>query len=159
MLLALDMGNTNITIGVYEKDSLRFESRLATDCAKMEDQYAVEIMDILRLYGIEPREIEGAIISSVVPPLDRAIAGAVSYTHLVRLSVETGGKGTGFSGAGGLSPSWHLADAAATAEGAGFVRALFFPSAGLPPVRAGSVSAGSISPSHRKWRKLHPSSQ
>ena len=77
MLLALDMGNTNITIGVYEKDSLRFESRLATDCAKMEDQYAVEIMDILRLYGIEPREIEGAIISSVVPPLDRAIAGAV----------------------------------------------------------------------------------
>ena len=68
MLLALDMGNTNITIGVYEKDSLRFESRLATDCAKMEDQYAVEIMDILRLYGIEPREIEGAIISSVVPP-------------------------------------------------------------------------------------------
>lgn len=43
----------------------------------MEDQYAVEIMDILRLYGIEPQKIEGTIISSVVPPLDRAISGAV----------------------------------------------------------------------------------
>ena len=93
MLLALDMGNTNITIGVYEKDSLRFESRLATDCAKMEDQYAVEIMDILRLYGIEPREIEGAIISSVVPPLDRAIAGAVEkITGVAPMMVGPGTK-------------------------------------------------------------------
>ena len=92
MLLALDMGNTNITIGVYEKDSLRFESRLATDCAKMEDQYAVEIMDILRLYGIEPREIEGAI-SSVVPPLDRAIAGAVEkITGVAPMMVGPGTK-------------------------------------------------------------------
>lgn len=77
MLLTLDMGNTNITIGVFEGETLRFESRLATDCSKMEDQYAVEIMDILRLYGIEPQKIEGTIISSVVPPLDRAISGAV----------------------------------------------------------------------------------
>lgn len=59
----------------------------------MEDQYAVEIMDILRLYGIEPREIEGAIISSVVPPLDRAIAGAVEkITGVAPMMVGPGTK-------------------------------------------------------------------
>ena len=61
MLLALDMGNTNITIGVYEKDSgCGLNPGWPRTAAKMEDQYAVEIMDILRLVSaLTPREIEG----------------------------------------------------------------------------------------------------
>ena len=51
MLLTLDMGNTNITIGVFDGDRLVLESRVAIDPIKMEDQYAVELLDILRLYG------------------------------------------------------------------------------------------------------------
>ena len=77
MLLVLDMGNTNITIGVFDGDQLLLESRLATDHTKMEDQYAIELMDILRLYGVQPTTIHGAIISSVVPPMDRTIRHAV----------------------------------------------------------------------------------
>lgn len=77
MLLALDMGNTNITIGVFEDERLLLESRLATDYTKMEDQYAIELMDILRLYHVDAAQIDGVIISSVVPPLDCIIRHAV----------------------------------------------------------------------------------
>lgn len=76
MLLALDVGNTNITIGVFAGEILRFESRVATDRRKMSDQYAVELLDILRLHGMDARAFEGAVISSVVPPLDHAIQRA-----------------------------------------------------------------------------------
>lgn len=67
MLLTLDMGNTNITIGVFDGERLMLESRVATDLTKMEDQYAIDLMDIFRLYQINARDFEGAILSSVVP--------------------------------------------------------------------------------------------
>ena len=69
MLLALDVGNTNITLGVFDGDKLLFSSRLATDTARMEDQYALEIRDILHLYGVVRGDITGAVLSSVVPKL------------------------------------------------------------------------------------------
>ena len=68
MLLVLDMGNTNITLGVFDGDRLLLQSRIATDRTKMEDQYAVELMDLLRLYKLEVTAFSGAILSSVVPP-------------------------------------------------------------------------------------------
>lgn len=77
MLLALDMGNTNITIGLFDGDRLVVESRLATDYHKMEDEYAMNFMEILRLYQIPRESVTGAILSSVVPSLDRAIRHAV----------------------------------------------------------------------------------
>ena len=93
MLLALDMGNTNITIGVFEGTRLMLESRVATDRTKMEDQYAIDLMDILRLYGINTHDFEGAIISSVVPPLEHAIRGAVKkVTGVTPLMVGPGTK-------------------------------------------------------------------
>lgn len=77
MLLTLDMGNSNIKIGVFKGKKLMLESRIATDRSKMEDQYAVEMLDILRLYNLNISEFEGAIISSVVPPLNVTIRRAV----------------------------------------------------------------------------------
>ena len=77
MLLALDMGNTNITVGVFDGDRLVVESRLATEYRKMEDEYAMDFMEILRLYGLHREDITDAIISSVVPSLDRAMRHAV----------------------------------------------------------------------------------
>ncbi len=77
MLLVLDMGNTNITVGVFDGDRLVVESRLATDYRKMEDEYAMDLMDILRLYNLHREDIHGAIFSSVVPSLDRAIRHAI----------------------------------------------------------------------------------
>ncbi len=77
MLLTLDVGNTNITMGVYNNDKLLFVSRLATDLIRTEDQYAVEISDILKLYNIKKDDISGAIISSVVPRLTGYISKAI----------------------------------------------------------------------------------
>ena len=77
MILALDIGNTNITIGVYDDKKLLFVSRMATDSSRMEDQYAIELRDILDIYGISLKEIEGAVISSVVPPVTTFIVRAI----------------------------------------------------------------------------------
>lgn len=77
MILALDIGNTNITIGVYDGNELKFVSRMATDRSRMEDQYAIELRDILDIYGVSISDIEGSIISSVVPPLTKAISRAI----------------------------------------------------------------------------------
>ena len=77
MLLAMDIGNTNITIGCYEGENLRFISRMATDRSRMEDQYAIELRDILDINGISAKEIDGSIISSVVPPLTGYIRNAI----------------------------------------------------------------------------------
>ena len=77
MLLTVDMGNTNITLGVFEGESLLFESRIATDMSKMRDQYAVELSDILRLYHVDVKSLEGAIVSSVVPSLDQSLKEAI----------------------------------------------------------------------------------
>ncbi len=91
MLLTLDMGNTNITLGVFKNTELLFESRIATDRSKMEDQYAVELLDIFRLYGVDPAGFEGAILSSVVPPLDQTLHGAVrKVTGVLAMQVGPG---------------------------------------------------------------------
>ncbi len=93
MLLVLDMGNTNITLGVYQGEQLLLQSRIATDRKKMEDQYAVELMDLLRLYHLEARSFSGAVIASVVPPLNHALCGAVEkVTGLTPLLVGPGTK-------------------------------------------------------------------
>ena len=79
MLLVLDIGNTNITLGVYDGKKLLFVSRMATDRSRMEDQYAIELRDILDIYGISLAEVKDVAISSVVPPVDRALQRAVHH--------------------------------------------------------------------------------
>lgn len=69
MILTVDVGNTNIVLGGYENDKLKFTSRIATEASKMEDQYAIDFCDIFKLYGYKPNQFDGAIISCVVPPL------------------------------------------------------------------------------------------
>lgn len=87
MILALDVGNTNITVGVFDGETLRFVSRMATDASRMEDQYAIELRDILHLYGVRRANITGAVLSSVVPKLTGYLSHAVeklfSVTPLV----------------------------------------------------------------------------
>lgn len=77
MILVLDIGNTNITLGVYRGKELLFVSRMATDRMRMEDQYAIELREILLLYGISTRDIDGVAISSVVPLVNRFVVHAV----------------------------------------------------------------------------------
>lgn len=77
MLLVIDAGNTNITIGVYKSDELLFVSRLATDRTITEDQFAINVNSILKINNIETDEFEGAVISSVVPELTRSLKKGV----------------------------------------------------------------------------------
>lgn len=95
MVFTVDVGNTNIVLGAFDGDSLVFVSRMATDTAKMEDQYAIEFADILTLYGYSARLFDGAILSSVVPPLLPVIKRAVSKliagkVYVVGPGIKTG---------------------------------------------------------------------
>ena len=77
MLLTMDVGNTNITFGVFEGDNLSLVSRLATERNRTEDQYALEFIDIFRMYALTAAELDGAIISSVVPEITNSIKNAM----------------------------------------------------------------------------------
>ncbi|MDD2484042.1 MAG: type III pantothenate kinase [Eubacteriales bacterium] len=77
MILVIDVGNTNIVIGGMEKDQIVFQARYSTDRAKTEDEYALMFMDMFRLESILPDEIEGGIISSVVPELRKVLMLAI----------------------------------------------------------------------------------
>ena len=77
MILAVDIGNMNVTLGVFENDSPAFSARLSTDVKKPSDEYAILIKGALSLYGVGTEKIDGAIISSVVPPLTAIIKESI----------------------------------------------------------------------------------
>lgn len=77
MILAIDIGNTNIVLGCMEHDRILVEARMATDLLKTSDQYCVELKNLLNLYEIDPKGVEGVIISSVVPPVLNSCKTAV----------------------------------------------------------------------------------
>ncbi len=77
MLMALDVGNSNITIGVFDGDNQVCQARLATAERRTADQYALEIKNILSLKGCDTSNISGAIIGSVVPVIGNALKNAV----------------------------------------------------------------------------------
>lgn len=76
LLLTIDIGNTNLTIGAYSGEELKFVSRLATDRSRTEDQYAIELKSIFDLYSYGFDEFTGCAISSVVPELTGAVSHA-----------------------------------------------------------------------------------
>lgn len=78
LILTVDIGNTNITLGVFKGKELLFESRMETNRSRLRDQYAIELRDILDLYGISPRSLEGAIVCSVVPALTNSFVQAIT---------------------------------------------------------------------------------
>ena len=93
MLLAIDIGNTNITLGTFDSGVLAFTARLATENKKTADQYAVELKSLLSLECIGVEEIEDCIISSVVPAVGKSMSAAVSkLCHIVPLMLGPGVK-------------------------------------------------------------------
>ena len=73
MILAVDIGNSNIVIGGVEGDEILFEARLRTDITKTSDEYCIDLKMILDVYHADPAAVEGAIISSVVPQVLNSI--------------------------------------------------------------------------------------
>ena len=74
MILCIDVGNTNIKYGMFEGDNLCVSFRVATEMARTSDQYGTALTDMLAVKGIGPGDVEGAIISSVVPSLNYTIS-------------------------------------------------------------------------------------
>ena len=91
MLLAFDIGNTNITLGVYDEQVLLFTGRLATDNLTTPDQYAINIKDLLELHNCDYNDIEDCIIASVVPTVGATVKEAVSFLcDIVPLEIGPG---------------------------------------------------------------------
>ena len=67
MILTVNIGNTHITVGGYEQDTLIFCGRLHSDPAATVEEYAIRLVNLLQLYGASPAQIEGGILGSVVP--------------------------------------------------------------------------------------------
>ena len=95
MILVTDIGNTNIVFGVFDGDRLVFESRADTNRHRMADQYSVMLGQIFQLYGVDMKDIDGAVISSVVPPVSDQLKLSVQKLFgvtplMVGVGVKTG---------------------------------------------------------------------
>jgi len=79
MVLAFDVGNTNIKIGLFEGDDMIYSWRMATDLVRTADEYGIALMQLLQSGGITPSQISGTIVSSVIPQLNYTIEHMISY--------------------------------------------------------------------------------
>ncbi|MCP4753457.1 MAG: type III pantothenate kinase [Proteobacteria bacterium] len=70
MIFVIDVGNTNIVLGIYRDGSLMHLWRISTDIRKTSDEYYVSIFNLFRIHGIDPKKIERTVLGSVVTPLD-----------------------------------------------------------------------------------------
>ena len=77
MILTIDVGNSNIVLGGVEDQEIRFEARLRTDATKTSDEYCIDLKMLLEVYGITKKDIEGAIIASVVPQVLNSMQTAI----------------------------------------------------------------------------------
>ena len=91
MIICLDVGNTNIKYGLFDKDKLILSFRVATDHKKTSDEYGGQLLSILSNNNIQIDDINGGIISSVVPPLDYTIQRmCMVYLKIKPLMLEPG---------------------------------------------------------------------
>jgi len=77
MLLAVDIGNTNIVFGLYEGEKLAHTFRVSTDRARTEDEYGVLLRALFSLHEVAPSAVGACIIASVVPPLTNVLTAAI----------------------------------------------------------------------------------
>ncbi len=97
MLLAIDIGNTNITLGLFEDEELKAAWRMATDHERMSDEYGLQMLGLIQYAGYQLSDIHGTSLASVVPPLTGTILQACDrYMQQQPLVVDAGVK-TGVS--------------------------------------------------------------
>ncbi|MBP3807451.1 MAG: type III pantothenate kinase [Eubacterium sp.] len=91
MLFAIDVGNTNITIGLFDKDKLVKQFRMITKTSRTSDEYGVFLRQLLLVNGIEDAKINAVIISSVVPNIMHSLtSGIIKYFDVNPLIVAPG---------------------------------------------------------------------
>lgn len=93
MLLVIDIGNTNITYGVFEGEQLKATWRMATNVNQMADEYAALLLNLMQHKNINTSDIKDVTICSVVPPLTTAFTTlSQSYFHITPLVIAAGVK-------------------------------------------------------------------
>ncbi len=93
MILVADIGNTNMTMGVYDGENLKTTFRLMTGTPHTSDEYGILITQILQNNGIDAKQMEGAVVASVVPTVMHALQGALTrYLGVKPLIVGPGVK-------------------------------------------------------------------
>lgn len=97
MILAIDIGNTNIVVGCIDKEKTYFIERISTDKHRTELEYAIVLKNVLDIYQIQPSELEGSIICSVVPQITQIIKLAVKKILLREVMVLGPGIKTGMN--------------------------------------------------------------
>lgn len=87
-LLVLDIGNTNVTVGIYEGEALAHHFRLATDHNRMPDEYGLQLLGLLEACRLTPSDLDGICIASVAPPVTgRVVQACEQYLRLKPLLV------------------------------------------------------------------------
>ena len=97
MILTIDIVNTNIVLGGFDDEKLRFISRISTNAKKTDAEYATKLKSILSLYGVDESEVSGAAISSVVPILTQTMANAIKIVFNVKAVIVGPGIKTGIN--------------------------------------------------------------
>jgi type III pantothenate kinase len=91
MLLTIDVGNTNLTLGLYPGQEIGPHWRLATDHQRMPDEYGLQFLGLLEHAGLTPAELTGICLASVVPPLtQRVVQACTQYLQQEPLVVDAG---------------------------------------------------------------------
>lgn len=97
MILAIDIGNTNIVIGGIDEERTHFIERVTTVPTGTELEYAIDIKNVLDIYGISPAEIEGGIVCSVVPQITGVLQTAAEKILRKKVMVVKPGMNTGLN--------------------------------------------------------------
>ncbi|MBP5281000.1 MAG: type III pantothenate kinase [Lachnospiraceae bacterium] len=93
MILVVDVGNTNLTWGVYDGKELKATFRMTTKTPRTSDEYGVLLTEILRNRGVDPMSLEGCVVASVVPDVMHSLLGGIKrYTSTKPLLVGPGVK-------------------------------------------------------------------
>lgn len=95
MLLTADVGNTNIKLGIFDGDILRYKLRFSTNDKMTSDEFAVELYTFFQIYDIDYKKIDGSIISSVVPKVTQPLVDAIEIVMGVRSLIIGPGLKTG----------------------------------------------------------------
>lgn len=91
MLLVVDVGNTNITFGLYEGDDLTCQFRMTTQMSRTSDEFGIAMCELIRRNGKSEKDISGCIVASVVPKIMHALTGGiVKYLKVDPLIVGVG---------------------------------------------------------------------
>jgi type III pantothenate kinase len=93
MLLCIDIGNTNITLGLYANETLGPHWRLSTDHGRMPDEFAMQLIGLFTFAGLSPNDVDGVALASVVPPLTgKWVEVCRTYLHTEPLVVTAATK-------------------------------------------------------------------